>query len=99
VNYELTPAMPVNRHYIHNDIQLGHLNSAYPDGKNGCYLSTLAQGDIGHVSEDGQYEVLARGYVGCHGIRVAQNGRDLYFSDSCSGRAYCNWSRTAAYTR
>ena len=22
VNYELTPAMPVSRHYIHNDIQL-----------------------------------------------------------------------------
>jgi hypothetical protein len=86
VNYELTPAMSVSRHYIYNEIQLGHLNCAYPDGKGGCYISTLAQGDIGHVDEDGRYSLLARGYVGCHGVRVARNGRDIYFSDSCGGR-------------
>ena len=86
VNYELTPAMSVSRHYIHNDIQLGHLNCAYPDGKGGCYVSTLAQGDIGHVDEQGRYSLLARGYVGCHGVRVALNGQDVYFSDSCGGR-------------
>jgi len=86
VNYELTPAMSVSRHYIHNEIQLGHLNCAYPEGNGGCYISTLAQGDIGHVDEDGRYSLLARGYVGCHGVRVAHNGRDIYFSDSCSGR-------------
>jgi hypothetical protein len=85
-NYDLTPAMAVNRHYIHNDIQLGHLNCAYPDGEGGCYISTLAQGDIGHVSQDGSYSLLARGYVGCHGVRLAQNGASVYFSDSCSGR-------------
>jgi hypothetical protein len=85
-NYDLTPDMPVNRHYIHNDIQLGHLNSAFPDGDGGCYISTLAQGDIGHVSRDGSYTLLARGYVGCHGVRLARNGHDLYFSDSCNGR-------------
>jgi len=85
VNYDLTPEMSVNRHYIHNDIQLGHLNCAYPDGKGGCYVSLLAQGDIGHVDEHGRYSLLARGYVGCHGVRVARNG-DVYFSDSCSGR-------------
>jgi hypothetical protein len=86
VNYELTPAMAANIHYIHNDIQLCHLNCAYPDGKGGCYVSTLAQGDIGHVDENGRYSLLTRGYVGCHGVRLAQNGRDVYFSDSCSGR-------------
>jgi hypothetical protein len=90
VNYELTPEMPVTRHFIHNDIQLGHLNCACPDGKGGCYVSTLAQGDIGHVDEDGRYSLLARGYVGCHGVRVAQNGRDVYFSDSCSVRERCS---------
>jgi WD40 repeat protein len=86
VNYELTPAMSVSRHYIHNEIQLGHLNCAYPDGREGCYISTLAQGDIGHVDEDERYSLLARGYVGCHGVRLAHTVRDLYFSDSCSGR-------------
>jgi hypothetical protein len=85
-NYELTPAMSVARHYIHNDIQLGHLNCAYPDGNDGCYVSTLAQGDIGHVDEKGRYSLLARGFVGCHGVRLAMDRRSLYFSDSCGGR-------------
>jgi hypothetical protein len=86
VNYELSPDMSVTDHYIHNDIQLGHLNCAYPDGRGGCFISTLIQGDIGHVDGDGRYSLLDRGYVGCHGVRLAQNGRDLYFADSCSGR-------------
>ena len=85
VNYELTPDMSVNRHHIPNDLQLGHLNCAYPDGRGGCYVSTLAQGDIGHFDENGRYWLLARGYPGCHGVRRVPNGRDLYFSDSCSG--------------
>jgi hypothetical protein len=85
-NYDLTPAMSVADHYIHNDIQLGHLNCAYPDGRGGCYVSTLFQGDIGHVDSNGRYALLARGQVGCHGVRLARNGRDLYFADSCGGR-------------
>ncbi len=85
-NYDLTPAMSVADHYIHNDIQLGHLNCAYPDGQGGCYVSTLFQGDIGHVDQNGRYTLLARGQVGCHGIRLAGNRRDLYFADSCGGR-------------
>ena len=85
-NYDLTPVMAASHHYIHNDIQLGHLNCAYPDGEGGCYISTLAQGDIGHVNNNGRYSLLARGYVGCHGVRLAQNRRDVYFADSCSGR-------------
>jgi hypothetical protein len=86
VNYELSPDMSVADHYIHNDIQLGHLNCAYPDGRGGCFISTLIQGDIGHVDQAGNYSLLDRGYVGCHGVRLAHNGRDLYFADSCSGR-------------
>ncbi|MCU1335543.1 MAG: Radical domain protein [Bryobacterales bacterium] len=85
-NYDLTPSMSVVDHYIHNDIQLGHLNCAYPDGRGGCYVSTLFQGDIGHVDQNGRYSLLARGQVGCHGVRLAQNGRDIYFADSCGGR-------------
>jgi hypothetical protein len=85
-NYDLTPSMSVADHFIHNDIQLGHLNCAYPDDQGGCYVSTLFQGDIGHVDENGRYSLLARGQVGCHGIRVGRNGRDIYFADSCGGR-------------
>lgn len=85
-NYDLTPSMSVADHYIHNDIQLGHLNCAYPDGQGGCYISTLFQGDIGHVDENGRYSLLARGQIGCHGVRLAQNSRDIYFADSCGGR-------------
>lgn|GEM_PF-867832 len=85
-NYDLTPSMSVADHYIHNDIQLGHLNCAYPDGQGGCYISTLFQGDIGHVDENGRYSLLARGQVGCHGVRLAQDRRHLYFADSCGGR-------------
>ncbi len=85
-NYELTPDMSVVDHYIHNDIQLGHLNCAYPDGRGGCFISTLIQGDIGHVDQDGKYSLLDRGHVGCHGARLSQNGQDVYFADSCDGR-------------
>ena len=85
-NYDLTPSMSIVDHYIHNDIQLGHLNCAYPDGQGGCYVSTLFQGDIGHVDRSGRYTLLARGQVGCHGVRLAANGRDVYFADSCGGR-------------
>jgi len=86
VNYDLTPSMSVADHYIHNDIQLGHLNCAFPDGRGGCYVSTLFQGDIAHVDENGRYSLLARGQVGCHGVRLAHNRRDLIFADSCGGR-------------
>jgi hypothetical protein len=85
-NYALTPEMSVVDHFIHNDIQLGHLNCAYPDNRGGCYISTLIQGDIGHVDEQGRYTLLSRGHIGCHGVRLARNGRAVYFSDSCGGR-------------
>src|SRR5204863_1682541 len=63
-----------------------HLTCAYPDGRGGCYVSTLIQGDIGHVDPDGAYALLDRGHVGCHGVRVSQDGRAIYFTDSCGGR-------------
>ena len=85
-NYDLTDTMSVHDHFIANDIQLAHLNCAYPDGRGGFWISTLGQGDIGHVSANGDYEVIASGYVGCHGIRYSRELECLYFSDSCSGR-------------
>jgi hypothetical protein len=85
-NYELTDIMSVHDHFISNDIQLTHLNCAFPDGRGGFWISTLAQGDIGHVSANGDYEVIASGFVGCHGIRYSRERDCLYFSDSCTGR-------------
>jgi hypothetical protein len=85
-NYELTERMSVHDHYISNDIQLTHLNCAFPDGRGGFWISTLAQGDIGHVAATGTYEVIASGFVGCHGVRYSRELDCLYFSDSCTGR-------------
>ena len=85
-NYDLTEKMSVHDHYIANDIQLAHLNCAYPDGGGGFWVSTLAQGDIGHVTADGSYEVVASGFVGCHGVRYSRELSLLYFSNSCTGR-------------
>lgn len=84
-NYELTETMSVHDHFIANDMQLTHLNCAYPDGRGGFWISTLAQGDIGYVAADGAYEVVASGFVGCHGIRDSRELDCLYFSDSCTG--------------
>jgi hypothetical protein len=73
-------------HYIPNDFQLGHLNCAAPDGQGGAFVSALGQGDIAHVSAAGDFELLATGFIGCHGIRFATEHDLLYFCDSCSGR-------------
>lgn len=86
-NYELEPGMSVRDHYIYNDIQLGHLNSAFPNGPDRCFVSVLGQGDLAEVGADGSYRLLARGFVGCHGARALPNGW-LYFADSCSGSVF-----------
>ncbi len=86
INYSLTPSMSVHEHYIPNDYQLGHLNSAYPDDDGGCYVTTLGQGDIGHFDRNGTYELVASGYVGLHGLRRSLDGTSFYFSESPSGK-------------
>ncbi len=85
-NYELNEATSVQDHHIANDIQLAHLNSAFPDGSGGFWISTLGQGDIAHLSAHGRYDVIASGFVGCHGLRYSRERECLYFSDSCTGR-------------
>lgn len=85
-NYTLDDTTWLGEHYINNDLQLGHLNCAAPDGRGGAFFSTLAQGDIGHVNAAGAFELLATGYVGCHGVRYSAECDWIYFCDSCSGR-------------
>jgi hypothetical protein len=84
-NYALDETTWLSEHYIPNDIQLGHLNCAAPDGSSGAFVSVLGQGDIGHVDASGMYRLLATGHVGCHGVRYAPGDNLLYFCDSCGG--------------
>lgn len=86
LNYPLTPETSVHDHYISNDFQLGHLNSAYPDDDGGCYITTLGQGDVGHFDRAGRYELLATGYVGAHGVRRSHISGSIYFTQSPSGK-------------
>lgn len=87
-NYALTESMSVSEHYIPNDYQLGHLNSACPDDDDGCYFTTLGQGDIGHVDRNGKFDLVASGYVGLHGLRRSLDGSYLYFSESPTGKLW-----------
>jgi len=85
-NYTMDETTWLRDHYIPNDLQLGHLNCAAPDGEGGVFFSVLGQGDIGHLHPSGDWDLLASGYVGCHGIRYDSRDHLLYFVDSCSGR-------------
>ena len=82
-NYALQRSDSVVDHFIHNDLQLTHVNCAAP-WRHGIVVSTLIQGAIGWFEGDGGYRELTRGFVGCHGIRPL-NDELLYFCDSCLG--------------
>jgi len=86
INYALDDTTWLSDHYIPNDLQLGHLNCAAPDGRGGVFCSVLGQGDVGRVDENGHFDLLVSGYVGCHGVRYDQRADLLYFCDSCRGR-------------
>jgi hypothetical protein len=86
LNYPLTESTSVHDHYIPNDFQLGHLNSAYPDDNGGSYLTTLGQGHVAHVDRAGTYTLLASGYIGAHGVRRSSDGTFVYFTESPAGR-------------
>lgn len=82
-NYALTRQHSVVDHYITNDLQIGHVNCASP-WRGGILVSSLIPGAIGWFDPNGAYTELLRGFVGLHGVRVAESG-DLYFCDSCNG--------------
>lgn len=84
-NYPLDAAGDLHRHYVANDLQLAHLNCAYPDTAGGIVVSTLIQGDIGQLDAGGRYRIVSHGSVGCHGARETADGKFVYFTDSCRG--------------
>ncbi len=82
-NYNFPPELSLREHYIHNDLQLTHLNSV-SEYEGGFLVSTLIQGAIGHFDKDGKYREITTGFVGAHGARVISN-QELYFCDSVNG--------------
>jgi hypothetical protein len=86
INYALAPEHDLRRHYIGDEQQTTHVNQAFPfDGGRRVLVSTLIQGAIGVFDlETGDYEEIARGFVGCHGARLSEEGR-IYFADSPRG--------------
>jgi hypothetical protein len=83
-NYRLDRVQSVVDHYIDNDLQLTHVNSAWP-WRGGFLVSLMIQGAIGWSDGNGGYRELVRGFVGCHGARVRSDVEEIYFADSCSG--------------
>jgi hypothetical protein len=83
-NYPLGRSDSVVDHYIGNDLQLAHINCAWP-WRGGVVTSNLIHGSIGWFHPCGNYHELLRGFVGCHGARVRSDLDELYFSDSCAG--------------
>ncbi len=85
-NYDLDSSMDLREHYIANDYQTTHVNSAFPhrDGEQ-LLISTLIQGAIGSFRlSDGSYREFTRGFVGAHGARLNDEG-EIYFADSVTG--------------
>lgn len=84
-NYKLSEEDDLIDNYIHNDLQLGHLNCAYPDQDGNIWISTLIQGDIGFFEPNGNYVKVMTGFIGAHGIRRIADQDTIYFSQSCVG--------------
>jgi len=82
-NYIFPPNVSLREHYIHNDLQLTHINSVHSYDQ-GFLISTLIQGDIGYFDAQKKYKVITSGFVGAHGVNSLPNG-DIYFCDSCNG--------------
>ncbi len=83
-NYPLQPTDDLRRNYIHNDLQLTHINCAFPCPQ-GLLCSTLIQGAIGLFRPDRSYTEITRGFVGCHGVRTRPGLDGFYFSDTVNG--------------
>lgn len=82
-NYPLKRTDSVVDHFVPTDLQLTHINCAWPY-KGGALISAFIPGAIGWFTPEGDYRELTRGFVGCHSARVSRSGT-IYFCDSCFG--------------
>jgi hypothetical protein len=85
-NYALGDDTSVRDRYIVNDLQIAHMNCAYPMVDGSVVYSTLIQGDVGRWRPDGTWHQYRQGHIGCHGARVSDDGGTIYFVDSTQGR-------------
>lgn len=83
-NYALTLRDDVRRNYIPTDLQISHVNCAYPTARS-TLVTCFIQGSVVDVRQSGSFDVLASGFVGCHGARRARDGH-VYFCDTPRGR-------------
>lgn len=83
-NYDLQADDDLRQHYIHNDLQLAHVNCGEPTPR-GLLCTSLIPGAIGLFDPQGRYREILRGYVGCHSARWDRVTDTLYFCDSCNG--------------
>lgn len=85
-NYDINDKTDLRKHYIHNDCQTTHINSAYPiPGTDEIVVSALIPGCVGIFNlSNGSYREITKGYIGCHGARVNDKGQ-IYFADSVNG--------------
>ena len=84
-NYELGHDTNLAEHYIHNDLQLAHLNSGFPLPNGDIVYTTLIQGHLGCLTKKNEWRVLLEGYIGCHGARCTEDGEEIYFVHSPFG--------------
>ena len=83
--YELGAATDLRRHAIPDEAQATHVNAAHRAGGSRVVVSTLIQGAIGLLDlASGAYTEISRGFVGCHGARLSEDG-EVYFADSPAG--------------
>lgn len=84
-NYALDDDQDLRAHYVANDYQTTHINAASVSDDGRVVVSALIQGAVGEFDlADGSYRELCRGFLGCHGARLASDG-SYYFADSVNG--------------
>jgi hypothetical protein len=85
LGYEFDAATDLRRHAIPDEAQATHVNAAHRAGGSRVVVSTLIQGAIGLLDlASGAYAEISRGFVGCHGARLSEDG-EVYFADSPAG--------------
>ena len=67
-------------------MQLAHLNSGFPLPNGDIVYITLMQGRLGCLTRKSEgSSIPLEGYLGCHGARCTDDGKEIYFVHSPFG--------------